>query len=548
MQGALRSWGWRVLLCALVISWGVLAAGQHVEAVFPTDDTYVHQGNPHEAHGGEAHLELASEEEANRRVLLKFDLTEVRESISRATLHLYFYWGSGFTALRDDGVLVEVRAVDEDNWGEEALTWADAPPAKELLTSSPIGVSGRWLSFDISEFAAAQAGEKKEISLVLLFSREDYDATNRRIRFRSKEHGEPAERPYLELEYGQEEPDPGLRHTLTVSANPSEGGTVAVDGEEVSLPHEGEYEEATVVELRAVPAASWELAQWEVDGEEAEHADGLIVLQMDEDRQAIARFQRPTHTITATAGAGGSIVPAGEVAVGHGEEQTFTIAPAEGQNISDVVVDAGSVLDELVFVNGEATYTVSGVTSDHTIHATFIVVSEVALTVEVFGRGQVEVDGAPYTAPVCVPRGTAVELSALPAEGSAFARWGDGSTEVTRTIVVSEDITVRAYFRIEPYCVAVGPHPVSSEGGVFWLSLPGDAVAATLTLFAVDGAALASFELDPQARRYPAVGRWKPRDSRGRLLGTGLYLCLVEVRHEDGGVSHCPVKEVVIDR
>ncbi|MFO8034320.1 MAG: hypothetical protein R6U88_04045, partial [Candidatus Bipolaricaulota bacterium] len=124
----------------------------------------------------------------------------------------------------------------------------------------------------------------------------------------------------------------------------------------------------------------------------------------------------------------------------------------------------------------------------------------------------------------------------------------DGLTEPTRTIVVTEDITVRAYFLTEPSCVTVGPHPVSQAGCVFWFSLPEDAVAATLMIFAVDGVLLESIELDPASGRYPAIGRWEPRDSRGRLLGGGLYLCLVELRHEDGGVSHCPVERMVIKR
>ncbi len=49
------------------------------------------------------------------------------------------------------------------------------------------------------------------------------------------------------------------------------------------------------------------------------------------------------YTITATAGAGGSIDPSGAVTVDHGSNQTFTITPKAGYYIDDVLVDGSSV-------------------------------------------------------------------------------------------------------------------------------------------------------------------------------------------------------------
>ena len=93
-----------------------------------------------------------------------------------------------------------------------------------------------------------------------------------------------------------------------------------------------------------------------------------------------------------------------------------------------------------------------------------------------------------------------------------------------------------------------GPNPVPPEGCIFWLNLPDDAVEATLKIFDIDGALLVSILLDPFADRYPEIGRFIPRDARGRLLGTGLYLYLVEIVHADGTVSHSPVQKMVIQR
>ena len=70
------------------------------------------------------------------------------------------------------------------------------------------------------------------------------------------------------------------------------------------------------------------------------------------------------HTITATAGNGGSISPSGPVTVVEGSSQSFTITPDVGNSISDVVVDGSSV-------GAVTTHTFTNVTSDHTIVAYF---------------------------------------------------------------------------------------------------------------------------------------------------------------------------------
>jgi len=75
--------------------------------------------------------------------------------------------------------------------------------------------------------------------------------------------------------------------------------------------------------------------------------------------------KQPTgFTITATAGANGSISPSGEVSVEAGGSQTFTITPNEGYKIADVLVDGESV-------GAVSSYTFSGVQAKHTIEATF---------------------------------------------------------------------------------------------------------------------------------------------------------------------------------
>ena len=70
------------------------------------------------------------------------------------------------------------------------------------------------------------------------------------------------------------------------------------------------------------------------------------------------------YTITATAGEGGSITPAGEVSVKEGASQKYTITAFEGYAIADVLVDGQSV-------GAVDSYTFENVTANHTIAAVF---------------------------------------------------------------------------------------------------------------------------------------------------------------------------------
>ena len=71
-----------------------------------------------------------------------------------------------------------------------------------------------------------------------------------------------------------------------------------------------------------------------------------------------------TVTVTATAGAGGTIAPKGAVTVAYGADQAFTISPDINYKIKDVKVNGASI-------GAVATHTMKNVTSDGTIEATF---------------------------------------------------------------------------------------------------------------------------------------------------------------------------------
>ena len=79
-----------------------------------------------------------------------------------------------------------------------------------------------------------------------------------------------------------------------------------------------------------------------------------------------ASFAIDTHTITAIAGANGTISPSGAVSVNYGANQTFTITPAANYHVADVLVDG-------VSVGAVTSYTFTNVTANHTIAASFAI-------------------------------------------------------------------------------------------------------------------------------------------------------------------------------
>ena len=71
------------------------------------------------------------------------------------------------------------------------------------------------------------------------------------------------------------------------------------------------------------------------------------------------------YTIKATAGAGGSISPSGNVSVREGRDQTFTITPDKGYAISNVKIDGKSI-------GSVKSYTFENVSRTHTIEVVFM--------------------------------------------------------------------------------------------------------------------------------------------------------------------------------
>ncbi|MBS4031796.1 MAG: S8 family peptidase [Clostridiales bacterium] len=82
----------------------------------------------------------------------------------------------------------------------------------------------------------------------------------------------------------------------TLTVNKVGDGTVEVDNVAVTLPYVLAATTSTSVELTAVAATNWEFEKWEVDGNEVGDTDGVITVEMDGDKTAIAYFKEIQYT------------------------------------------------------------------------------------------------------------------------------------------------------------------------------------------------------------------------------------------------------------
>ncbi|MBS4028932.1 MAG: InlB B-repeat-containing protein [Ignavibacteriales bacterium] len=141
-------------------------------------------------------------------------------------------------------------------------------------------------------------------------------------------------------------------YSLTANA---ENGTVTKN------PSAASYAHGSSVELTATSDSAYVFTNWSGDLTGSQNPDTLL---MDGDKTVTANFVLNTRTITATAGANGSISPSGAVTVDYAGSQRFTFAANEGFALDTLYVD-GSVVDSI------SGYTFTNVTDDHTIHVVF---------------------------------------------------------------------------------------------------------------------------------------------------------------------------------
>src|SRR6185503_4075669 len=124
--------------------------------------------------------------------------------------------------------------------------------------------------------------------------------------------------------------------TFTITASAGANGVISPSGAVVV--NQGANQAFTIT-----PNACYHVADVLVDGVSQGAITNFTFNNVQANHTISASFAINTFTITATAGANGSISPSGAVVVNCGANQTFTITPDACYAIADVIVDGSSV-------------------------------------------------------------------------------------------------------------------------------------------------------------------------------------------------------------
>ncbi|MFP3872640.1 MAG: CARDB domain-containing protein [Candidatus Aenigmatarchaeota archaeon] len=129
-----------------------------------------------------------------------------------------------------------------------------------------------------------------------------------------------------------EEIDPSIKYDLNIDVEGE--GNIGVNGEEVETPYNEEYEEGTLVELAASPAANWTFSHWGGDYPEGESEAETIEIMMDDEKSITVYFQElgeDEYGLTISVEGEGTTEPSsGSHTYREGEMVLLTASPAEG--------------------------------------------------------------------------------------------------------------------------------------------------------------------------------------------------------------------------
>ena len=225
--------------------------------------------------------------------------------------------------------------------------------------------------------------------------------------------------------------------TYTITASAGTGGTISPTGT-VTVSRNASRS------FTITPSTGYSIDRVIVDGSSVGAVSTYTFSNVTANHTISASFKADTttYTITASAGTGGTISPAGTVTVSRNASRSFTIAPNKGYSIDRVIVDGSSV-------GAVSTYTFSNVTANHTISASFKAdTTKYTLTINRSGSGTGTVSNNPSG--LSFARGTVVTLTATPDAGSSFVGWSGGcsGTTPTCTVTMSANVIVTATFNL----------------------------------------------------------------------------------------------------
>ncbi len=190
------------------------------------------------------------------------------------------------------------------------------------------------------------------------------------------------------------------------------------------------------------PNPGYQIADVSVDGASIGPVPAYTFMDVRSDHTISAVFVRITHVVSASAGPGGAISPAGPVTVYQGDDLVLAITPDPGFGVKDVTVDGISVGRVL-------SYHFTDIQTDHTIAAAFER-AEFTIAASAGTGGSVDPSGA-----VSLARGAGITFAMTPDAGNFLddVLVDDASIGPFATYSfedVQADHTLRAVFSVRP--------------------------------------------------------------------------------------------------
>jgi len=183
----------------------------------------------------------------------------------------------------------------------------------------------------------------------------------------------------------------------TIVASAGNGGSITPNGA-VAVNH-GSNQSFTIS-----ASTGYQVLDVSVDGVSQGSISSYTFSNVTANHTISATFSVKTYTITASAGAGGSISPSGSTSINHGASQAYSIAPNTGYSIASVTVDG-------VSKGAISSYTFSSVTANHTISATFTI-NTFTISASAGAGGAISPSGS-----VAAPYGGSQTFTITPAAG-----------------------------------------------------------------------------------------------------------------------------------
>jgi len=188
-----------------------------------------------------------------------------------------------------------------------------------------------------------------------------------------------------------------LNNTYTINANAGANGSISPFG--AVTVNRGVSQTFTITYN-----TSYHIASVLVDGLSVGAVTRYTFSNVTANHTIVASFAINTYTITASAGANGSISPSGAVKVNYGGSQTFTITPNTGYHVTRVIIDRRST-------GAVTSYTFSNIKANHTITASFAI-DTYTITASAGAKGSISPSGA-----VTVNYGTSLTFTITPRSG-----------------------------------------------------------------------------------------------------------------------------------